>query len=99
MNDRPTNVPEDQLADLLRAAGFDQPIHIDQEWRDGRMPWLPDGQSEVVRIVGIYNLVSGWTATVVRRRVDADGNTVPSGCGDGVIFLEHLVDGYTAVTG
>ncbi len=79
----------------LIADGYDPPPYVGQDWHDPAVTWLPNGHRSIVRITSIGNTVSGWQARVIRRQVDADGQTVPSGDGAGVVYLRTLVRDYT----
>lgn len=79
-----------QIAAALAAAGFNPPPYIGEEWIDRGATWLPEGHLSIVTITSLGNTLSGWQASVTRRQVDADGNTVESGDGDGVIHVAHL---------
>lgn len=81
----------ERLAAALVAAGYDPPPYVGEDWIDRGATWLPDGHLQIVRITAIGNTISGWQARVRRREVDAGGNVVDSGCGSGVIYLDHLV--------
>lgn len=88
----------DQIRDALIADGYTDPPATGDEYLDPASPgWLPDGQTEIVTITGVWKIQAGWSTTVVRRRVDAGGNTVPSGCGEGRIFVDHLIADYRRV--
>ncbi|WP_344613447.1 hypothetical protein [Dactylosporangium salmoneum] len=80
----------EKIAAALTAAGFDPPPYVGEDWIDRSVTWLPDGHQHIVRITSLGNTVSGWQARVQRRQVDADGNTVESGCGAGVIHVATL---------
>lgn len=82
----------------LAATGQFNPVPAaGQQWWDRSVTWLPEGHRSVVTITAVYPLVSGWQASVHRRQVDADGATVPSGDGKGVIYLDQLVQGYELI--
>jgi hypothetical protein len=87
----------ERIAAGLRAAGFDPPPYVGQEWVDQQETWLPEGHRSIVTITSLGNTVSGWQARVVRRQVDADGTVWPSGDGAGVVYVDHLVKQYEAV--
>lgn len=87
------------IAEALKADGYDPPPAVGQDWHDPPATWLPKGHRSIVRITSIGKTVSGWQCRVVRRQVDADGKTVPSGDGAGVIYLDTLVRDYRPVTG
>ncbi|MER7280535.1 hypothetical protein ABT369_39460 [Dactylosporangium sp. NPDC000244] len=80
----------EKIAVALVAAGFDPPPYVGEDWIDRAVTWLPEGHQQIVRITSLGNTVSGWQARVIRRQVDADGNTVPSGCGEGIIHVARL---------
>ncbi|GAA0529326.1 hypothetical protein GCM10010172_07490 [Paractinoplanes ferrugineus] len=97
----------DQVAvtQALIADGFDPPPYVGEEWVDRSVTWLPEGHRHIVKITALGKTVSGWQARVSRRQVDEHGNTVPSGCGNGFIYVEHLfgrgfpdIYGYERVT-
>jgi hypothetical protein len=68
-----------------------------QEWEDATVTWLPDGHRSVVTITSVGKTVSGWQCRVIRRQIDANGLTVPSGDGAGVIFLDRLLRDFRLV--
>jgi hypothetical protein len=81
---------EKKIAAALVAAGFDPPPYVGEDWIDRNVTWLPEGHLHIVQITALGNTVFGWQARVQRRQVDAAGNTVESGDGDGVVFVAHL---------
>jgi hypothetical protein len=85
------------LAAALIGDGFDPRPAVGQDWQDQAVTWLPDGHRSIVRITSIGPTVSGWQARVVRRQAAADGRTVPSGDGAGVLYLETLIRHYRLV--
>ncbi len=87
----------DLTAAALKAAGFDPPPYVGQEWLHPSVTWLPEGDRHIVTITSLGNTTSGWQASVVRRQVDADGRAVPSGDGAGSIHVERLVREFEAV--
>lgn len=80
----------EQIATALTAAGFDPPPYVGDDWIDRGVTWLPDGHQSIVRITALGNTVTGWQARVVRRHVDADGNTVEDGSGTSIIYVANL---------
>lgn len=80
----------EQIAAALTAAGFDPPPYVGEDWIDRGVTWLPEGHLSIVQITSLGNTVTGWQARVTRRQVDAAGNTVESGDGDGIIYVAHL---------
>jgi hypothetical protein len=72
---------------------------VGQQWEDLGYE-LPDGHRSIVTVTGVYHLISGWSCTVNRREVDADGKTVQGApVGEGSIYLDLLLDGYRQVEG
>ncbi len=89
--------PDPRAATLaaLRDDGYDPTnLHEGAEWLDRRCTWLPDGHQSVVTITSLGKTITGWQVRVTRRQVDQAGDTVPSGDGGGIIYVEHLLADY-----
>jgi hypothetical protein len=82
-------------AEQIRAAlvtdGYADPPAVGDQFEDLAVTWLPDGHRHIVTITALWKLIYGWSATVVRREVDAAGVEVPSGCGEGRIMVDRLL--------
>ena len=82
---------DDTIRAALLAAGYTDPPAVADEYEDLTVTYLPDGHRSIVTILDVWRLVDGWTVTVRRRQVDADGNIVESGDGEGSIFINRLL--------
>jgi hypothetical protein len=87
----------EQIRTALEADGYTDPPAVGDQFEDLAATWLPDGHQHIVTITGLWKITAGWSSTVVRREVDGDGVEVPSGCGEGRIFVDHLLAGYRKV--
>lgn len=83
--------PSDLRAAMI-ADGFVDPPAVDDEYED-----LTAGHREIVTITGVWKIQAGWSVTVARRRVDSNGETIPSGCGEGRIFVDRLTTDFRKV--
>lgn len=81
----------DTTTNALVEAGFDPVPQVGQQWADHTVTWLPARHQQVVTITSLGKTTSGWQAGVTRRQVDEDGQSVPSGCGDGTVHVIRLL--------
>ena len=89
---------DERIAAALKADGYDVPSMRNSQWVDPAVTWLPEGHRSVVTVTAISKTINGWQCRVVRRQVNADGVTVPSGDGKGFVYLDTLMRDYQMVT-
>lgn len=86
------------VREALIRDGYSPPPAVDQQWEDLAVTWLPEGHRSVVTITSIGKTISGWQCRVRRDEVDGAGQTVGEpGCG--IVYLDHLIQGYRLVDG
>jgi len=78
-------------AEALAAAGYEPDMFTPgTEWVDPTVR-LELGNRSIVRVVDVWPLTSGWSATVRRRQVDEDGQPVEGEGPEGVKDLDYLL--------